>query len=120
MLRNLLGWVCLAPMLLNGLWVVCDDVPSKAAAAPVSQELSEEAANCAKMCPMGHQMNAGEMCLILPGDSKKSITMVDFGVAILTPEVQFQPLAGLEGFVAELPVFHSNPSLSNHTPPPKA
>ncbi len=119
MLRNILGWFLLMPMLLNGLWVVCDDVPSKAAAAPVSQAMSEQEANCVQVCAR-LLVELGDICLIFPGDSKKSITVVDFGAADLTPEIQLQPPAGVKEFAAEMPVFYSVPSLSNHTPPPKA
>jgi hypothetical protein len=122
MLRNLLGLLLLAPMLLNGLWVVCDDVPTTAAAAPESHELSEEAANCVRVCILKHQtVNAGEMCFLLPGGSKTAVTTFDFGAAILTPEVQFPPaIDDATEFVAALPVLYSSPSLANHTPPPKA
>jgi hypothetical protein len=119
MIRNLIGWVLLAPMLLNGLWVVCNDGSSKAAAAPVPVELSQLDADCAKMCPMKHQA-AGEMCLLLPGESKKSISILDFGVAILTPEFQLTPLSRAGALAPELPAAYSSPVLYSHTPPPKA
>ena len=118
--RNLVGWVLLVPMLLNGLWIVCNDVPSTAAAAATAQGLPDEAADCVQMCPMKHQGNAGEMCLILPGAAKQSITIVDFGAAILTPEVQLQPLVSLETIGVALPASYSSPVLANHTPPPKS
>ena len=119
MLRKLLWSVLLAPLLLNGLWVVCDDASFTAAAGTVSQELSEQEANCARICAR-LLTNGGEICLILPGDSKKSITVVDFGAAIVTPEIQLQPPAGVENFAVALPDFYLTPSLFIHTPPPKA
>jgi len=106
-------------MLLNGLWVVCDDVPAKAAAAPLTRELSEQEANCVTICT--RLLNElGDFCIILPGDARKSITVVDFGAAILTPQTGLQLPAGVKEFLAELPVFYLTPVLSQHTPPPKA
>ena len=109
-------------MLLNGLWMVCNDAPSEAQrAASNSSAQSEEAANCARICAAKHRLNSGEMCFILPGDAKTSITVIDFGAAILPYDVvQLERIATAEQFVADLHSFYSNPSLSYSTPPPRA
>jgi hypothetical protein len=122
MLRNLLGWLLLVPVLFNGLWVVCNDVSTRVEAAPAPHELSEEAANCMRICAMKHlTVDAGPMCFLLPGNSRTTVTVFDFGPALLTTEVQLQqPVTDADEFVAALPVFYSSPSLANHTPPPKA
>jgi hypothetical protein len=121
MLRNLIGWLLLAPMVLNGLWVVCEDVPAKAEASSVLQGLTEEEANCIQICAIKHRtVDAGVICFVLPGDSKTSITVFDFGVAIVAPEIQLTPAISTEEFATALPASYSNPSLANHTPPPKA
>ena len=119
MLRNLVIWPLLVPMLLNGLWVVCNDTPSKAPPAASSQAQSEQSADCIKTCAMKHQANAGTLCVVLPSDARTSVIIFDFGMAILPLEVQAQPLAAEEQFVGELPAFYSNLSVSNDTPPPR-
>jgi hypothetical protein len=118
MRRNFVGWFLLIPLLMNGLWFVCEDVPVQAAAQ--SQE-SKEVADCLKICLLKHQaVNAGAICLILPGNSKTSITVLDFGVAILTPEVTLQPDIAAEEFLTVLTPSYSNPNIADHTPPPRS
>ena len=119
MLHKLVIWIILAPMLLNGLWMVCSG-PSSETAATASSEQSEE--NCSKICLMKHGVDLGTICFALPGDTRTSttITVFDFGVALLPLEFQLKPVAAEEQFVTELSVVYSNPSLSKQTPPPKA
>jgi hypothetical protein len=106
-------------MLLNGLWMVCSD-PSSEAAATASGSRSEE--NCAKICMMKHDVDLGTICFALPGDTRTSttITVFDFGVALLPLEFQLKPVVAEEPFLTELSSVYSNPSLSKQTPPPKA
>jgi hypothetical protein len=111
MVCKLSSWIFLIPLLLNGLWVVCETAPS--------QQASPEAAECAKMCPMNHAANAGAVCLLLPGASQKTLTVIDFGVAILTPEVHLEPRIREQEFAHPVFPTYSSPSLSHHTPPPK-
>ena len=119
MMRKLAIWTLLAPMLLNGLWVVCSDPSSETtAAATGSPTQSEE--NCIKICLMKHGINLGTICFALPGDTKGSITILDYGVAILPLEFKLQPVAAESPLVTSLSAVYSDPSLSNHTPPPKA
>jgi hypothetical protein len=119
MRRNFIGWFLLVPLLMNGLWFVCEGAPVQAAAQ--SQEQSEEAADCVRICVMKHRaVNAGPMCLILPGNPKTSVTVLDFGVAILTPEVHLQPATAAEEFVMVLDPSYSNPNTANYTPPPRS
>jgi hypothetical protein len=116
--RNLACWVLLVPLAFNGLWIVCSS--SDAADATVSRELLDEGADCTRICLM-HQVKRNErMCLIFPGDSKKSITVLDFGVAVLTCPVCLQPPVWVESILSKGPVFYPNPSILTHTPPPKA
>jgi hypothetical protein len=119
MLHKLVIWLLLAPMLLNGLWMVCSD-PSSATAATASGAQSEE--NCSKICLMKHDVDLGMICFALPGDTRTSttITILDFGAALLPTEFQLKPVAAEEPFVTELSSVYSDPSLSNQTPPPKA
>jgi len=113
MLRNLIGWVLIAPMLLNGLWIVCNDAPS-AETVPLSKE-----AECARICLMKLQANGERFCLIFPGDSKTSISVIDFGVAIVPLKIQLQGNEGAEPYLITFSPSYSNPSLLNHTPPPR-
>ena len=120
LLRKLFIWLVLGLMPFNGLWVVCSvasfETPLPATGLPAQ---SEESAECRKMCALKQQAHEGTICVVLPGDAKTSITVLNFGVAVLPSEVQLQPTAAAEEFVAELPGFYSNPSLSEHAPPPR-
>ena len=121
MLRKLVIWFLLAPMLVNGLWMVCSDASSEtAAAAAGAHAQSEESSECIKMCAMKYAKELGTICFVLPGDSKTSITILDYGAAILPLEFRLQPFAVEEQFVTNVAPYYSNPSLYNHTPPPKA
>ena len=119
MLHKLVIWLLLTPMLLNGLWMVCSDSSSDTAAT-ASGAQSEE--NCSKICMMKHGVDLGTICFALPGGTRTSttITVFDFGVALLPLEFQLKPVSAEEPFVTELSAVYSNPSLSNQTPPPKA
>jgi len=105
-------------MLLNGLWMVCSG-PSSEAAAAASGSQSEE--NCTKICLMKHGVDLGTICFALPGDTRTSttITIFDFGVALLPLEFRLNPIATEEPFVTEMSAVYSDPSLADQTPPPK-
>jgi hypothetical protein len=107
-------------MFLNGLWIICDDGSSAAASTPAIELQPEAAADCLEICAMHHQANGGKMCLILPGTAKKSIAVVDFGLAILTPVIQLKFVSTVEWSVTDLSLSYLEPSFSSDTPPPKA
>lgn len=121
MMRNLVIWMLVAPLLLNGLWMVCNVGPSAAAkSGPDSSGQSEQAADCARICAAKHRLNNGEMCFILPGDARTSITVIDFGAAISPYDVfHLERTATTEQFVADMHSSYLNPSLSYTTPPPR-
>ena len=121
MLQKLAIRTLLVPMLLNGFWVVCSDPSSSSTAgATDTRARLEENADCIKMCLMKHQVDLGAICFVLPGDTKTSITIFDFGFAILPLEFKLHPIAAEELLVTSLSAVYSNPSLSIHTPPPEA
>ena len=68
---------------------------------------------------MKHRLGDGTICLVLPGDAK-SITVVDFGVAILPAAVKLEPVAVAEAFSAGFPMIYEAPVLFSATPPPRA
>jgi hypothetical protein len=113
MLRSLIGRVLIAPLLLNGLWIVCNDAPS-AESVPLSKE-----AECARICLLKLQASGERFCLILPGASKTSISVIDFGVAVVPLKIQLQCNEAAEPYVSTFSPSYSNPSLANHTPPPR-
>jgi hypothetical protein len=120
MLRNIVPWFLLLTLQLNGLWLVCDDTSTEGqAAAAASAALSQEQIDCLRICAMKHQAAGGGICIILPGDAKASITVIDFGVAILPADIELRPIAIAEEFLPELPFVYSAPAISNATPPPK-
>jgi hypothetical protein len=122
MLYRLTIWLLLGPMLLNGLWIVCSDRAGGTVAAVVGSPAADAEENCAEMCLMKHGVKPGSICFLLPGDAKAStsITVLDFGFAILPQEFQLEPIAGDEPFMTGLPSAYTNPSLATYTPPPKA
>ncbi len=120
MARNLVIGLLLPAMLLGGLWVVCKSGPSDGQRAGTgSSTQSEEEANCARICALKHRANAGAICLLLPG-SDTSISVLDFGAAILPSEISPERIAAAESMVIEAAAFYSNPILSDPNPPPRA
>src|ERR1700756_3356628 len=104
MLRKLILSALLLPLLLNGLWIVCNDSsgPSSEALPDASSGLTQEQIDCIRICAMKHRLGDGAICLVLPGDAK-SITIVDFGVAILPAAISLEPVAVAENFSIDFP-----------------
>ena len=112
LLHKLAIWLLLPTMLLNGLWMVCNP------GATGSAEESKPSADCIRICA-ALEAELGKICFVLPGDTKASITVIDFGPAILPSEITLEPAAAGEQIAAELPSAYGNPNLSNPTPPPR-
>src|SRR5437016_7083165 len=121
MLRKLLLSALLLPLLINGLWIVCNDSsgPSSEALPDASSGLTQEQIDCIRICAMKHGLGDSTICLVLPGDAK-SITIVDFGVAILPAQVKLEPIAIAENSSTDFPVIYEAPVLFSATPPPRA
>ena len=107
-------WVLLPSMLLNGVWMVCSTPDTSE--SPMS---AEEKADCIRICA-ALEAEFGKICIIWPGDTKPSITIFDFGAALLPDEIVLQPAATDEQLMAGWAVLYSNPSVFTDTPPPKA
>jgi len=121
MLRNLVLWFLLIPLPLNGLWMACDDRPGEEqAATPDSPALTQEQIDCIRICAMKHQMLDGPICIILPGNDRTSITIINFGTAVAPARTEISPIADVQDYTAELPVMYSAPAVSAATPPPEA
>jgi hypothetical protein len=114
MLQKLALAVLLPAMLLNGLWVVCP--PQDGAESPVS---SKESADCIRICA-ALEASLGTICLLFPGHSNASITVIDYGSAVLPDAMLVQPVDIDQQFETALPVSYGNPFLPNPTPPPEA
>ncbi len=114
MIRKLAIWLLLPTMLLNGLWIVCNQP-----GATDSPAHSQESADCIRICA-ALEASFGRICFFLPGESKTSITIMDFGVAILPSEMVVLTAATDEELAVELSDSYWNPSLSHPTPPPRA
>src|SRR6266446_6361915 len=114
MLRKLALVVLLPAMLLNGLWMVCqpqDQVDSLAH--------SKESVDCIRICA-ALEASLGTICLLFPGHANASITIVDYGAAVLPAEILVQPVALDAKFEMALAASYGNPFLSSLTPPPRA
>jgi hypothetical protein len=114
MLRTLAIWLLLPTMLLNGLWMVCNP-PGADSHAPSKEEF----ADCIRICA-AVEAELGRICIIWPGDTKPSLTVIDFGAAILPDEIVLEPVATDEQLMTAWYSLYSNPSLFTNTPPPKA
>ena len=113
MLRKLALVVLLPAMLLNGLWMVCH--PQDAGDSPVS---SRDSPDCIRICA-ALEASLGTICLLFPGHANASITIVDYGAAILPQEILVQPAAVDTKFETASAVSYGNPFLTSLTPPPK-
>jgi hypothetical protein len=121
MLRNLVLWFLLLPLPLNGLWMACDDSPGEEqAASPDSPALTQEQIDCIRICAIKHQAPDGPICIILPGNARTSITIINFGTAEAPVKIEISLIADVQDYVAELPVMYSEPGVSAATPPPEA
>src|SRR5690348_1724273 len=85
MLRKLAFWVLLPAMLVNGLWMVCQ--PQDQADSPMS---AKESADCIRICA-ALEASLGTICLLFPGHNNASITVIDYGAAVLPAEILTQP-----------------------------
>jgi hypothetical protein len=106
-------WILLPAMLLNGLWMVCSTPDTD---SPMS---AQEKADCIRICA-ALEAEFGRICIIWPGGAKPSISIIDYGAAVLPEEMLLQPAVTDEQVAAELPASYGNAILSNLTPPPKA
>jgi hypothetical protein len=106
--------VLLPAMLLNGLWMVCQ--PQDQADSPLP---AEESADCIRICA-ALEASLGTICLLFPGHSNASITVIDYGAAVLPDGILMQPVAEDQRFEAAAAVAYGSPFLSSSTPPPKA
>jgi hypothetical protein len=123
MLRKLAVWLFLIPISLNGLWMLCNDVPSQSQKPAESSSQTDadakSSADCTKECSLQVAATEGSVCII-SADNKTSITIVVFGVAVIPPSVQLHQLVKSGEFVAEWPALYLDPSLAGSSPPPRA
>lgn len=144
MFRKLVTWLLLLPLPVNGLWMVCRDAPQAqvaqpeqaSAPTPADQNLfkilvgdadpqpaqtsakERNTPECEKICSIKSAARGGPVCLLSSG-GKASLTIIVFGVAVISPQVQFHPPATAGQFLAEVQDIYLNPSLAHSTPPPK-
>jgi hypothetical protein len=107
-------WILLPSMLLNGVWMVCST--PNTGDAPMS---AEEKADCIRICA-ALEAEFGRICIIWPSDTKASISVIDYGAAILPDEIVVKPIVINEEVPADFSASYGDPVLSNLTPPPKA
>jgi hypothetical protein len=112
-MNKLAIWILLPAMLLNGLWMVCSTPDTD---SPMS---AQEKADCIRICA-ALEAEFGKICIIWPGGSKPSISVIDYGAAIIPAEILVKPIVTTEQSPWELFPSYGAPSLSNLTPPPKA
>jgi len=105
------------PLMLNGLWVICHDVPP----APKTQESAqakspddELKAECEKLCA-----RQSSLCLVSPGD-KTSLSIVVLGIAIFPSHLQVAAPRVSRDQVREISSFRSDPIIVHPSPPPEA
>src|ERR1043165_6228341 len=110
MLRKLIFWVLLPAMLVNGLWMVCQ---------PQDQEdslpQSKESADCIRICA-ALEASLGTICLLFPGHSNASITVIDYGAAVLAAQVLLQPTSVDQPFKPASVASYGSAFLSSSTP----
>ena len=107
-------WILLPSMLLNGVWMVCSTPDT--GASPMS---AEEKADCIRICA-ALEAEFGRICIIWPNSTKPSISVIDYGAAILPDEFIVKPFVTNEEVPAAFAASYGDPFLSNLTPPPKA
>ena len=106
-------WILLPAMLLNGLWMVCGTPDTD------SPMTAQEKADCIRICA-ALEREFGRICIIWPGGAKPSISIIDYGAAMLPAEILVKPVFTDEQSAVEFLTSYGSPSLSTLTPPPKA
>jgi hypothetical protein len=117
LLRKLTLSLLMLPLTLNGLWVLCRDVPSQpqttdSAQSPASSA-DEQKEECERLCA-----RQSSLCLTSAGD-KTSVTIIVFGVAIFPTEVQIGSPSVTRQTSAASHDFHSDPNIPHPSPPPR-
>src|ERR1700722_16584558 len=117
MLRKMALCLLLLPLTLNGLWVICREVPPPTQAPDSAQSDSSSAdqqkAECERLCS-----RQSSLCLTTAGD-KTSVTIVVYGVAIFPAEVRVGLPSVTGQTVAGLRDLHSDPAIAHPSPPPR-
>jgi hypothetical protein len=80
---------------------------------------AQEKADCIRICA-ALEAQFGKICIIWPGGSKPSISVIDYGAAMLPADILVKPIVTTEQGPREFFISYGAPSLSNLTPPPKA
>ena len=120
MVRKIAILILLIPLCLNGMWMLCDNNSSLAREDSGTSANSQGSEDCTTMCAVKKKQYTGAMCFISSGDSKASITVFVYGVAILTPSFALTQQQDAGQFIPELSAFYLNPRLPRSTPPPRA
>jgi hypothetical protein len=115
LLRKLALYLLVLPLTLNGLWILCRDVPPEPQAPDSVQSsgIDQQKAECERLCA-----RQSSLCLSSAAD-KTSVTIVVFGLAIFPPEVQIVSPSVTRQTSAELRDLHSDPSIAHASPPPR-
>jgi hypothetical protein len=116
LLRKLTLCLLVLPLTLNGLWMICRDVPP-AAQAPDSAQSStvdQQKAECERLCA-----RQSSLCLT-SGADKTSVTIIVYGVAVFPAEIRIGAPSLSRQTSAELRNLHSDPNIAQPSPPPRA
>ena len=124
MLQKLVLYISLLPLTLNGLWLVCRNVPpdneqdSNAQRVDSSQSAAskngvDQESECDRMCA-----RQTSTCLPPPGD-KTSVSIVFFGVAVFLPLGQIGAPLPVRQPMTDLVTLHCDPTIAHNSPPPK-
>jgi hypothetical protein len=114
MLHKLAVLILLPAMLLNGLWMICPPQNGADSAVP-----TKESADCIRICA-ALEASLGVICLLFPGHSNASITVVDYGAALLPGEIPLQPVVIDHRLELASVETYGSPFLASSTPPPRS
>lgn len=117
MLRKMALCLLVLPLTLNGLWMICQDVPPPTLAPNSAQSDSysadQQKTECERLCA-----RQSSLCLTSTGD-KTSVTIVVYGVAIFPGQVRVGLPRMAHQAIAEILDTHSNPNIARPSPPPR-
>jgi hypothetical protein len=114
--RKLALCLLVLPLTLNGLWILCRDVPPEPQAPDSAQSSSidQQKAECERLCA-----RQSSLCLT-SGADKTSVTIIVYGVAVFPAEIQIGAPSLSRQILADLRDLHSDPSIAHPSPPPRA
>ena len=120
MLRKLATLLLVAPLSLNGLWMICATVEPTVAATQTANSQAGAKPHCKFMCPAQQPAQPGAICVLTADVDGGSIALFAVAVATPPPLVTWTAPPRSTEYPQPSAAIYSEPSLASINPPPEA